>query len=58
VAGTGSCGFTDVGCYVASAITGWFAGLVASAVGPLLTLIGQTALSTPQPGSVPAVRAM
>ena len=43
---------------MASAITGWFAGLVASAAGPLLTLIGQTALSTPQPGTVPAVHAM
>jgi hypothetical protein len=54
-AGTGGCGFLDFTCYVTSAITSWFAGLVKSAVNPLLTLIGQSALSTPQPGSIPAV---
>jgi len=54
-ADTGSCGFLDFTCYVTSAITSWFAGLVKSAVNPLLTLIGQSALSTPQPGSIPAV---
>jgi len=57
-AGTGSCGFLDFTCYVTSAITSWFAGLVKSAVNPLLTLIGQSALSTPQPGSIPAVHTM
>ena len=41
-----------------SAITSWFAGLVRSAVSPLLTLIGQSALSTPQPGAIPAVHTM
>jgi hypothetical protein len=56
--GTGGCGLLDVTCYVSNAITGWFAGLVNSAVNPLLALIGQTALSTPQPGSVPAVQAL
>jgi hypothetical protein len=55
---TSSCGFFDVSCYVTNAITGWFAGLVRSAVNPLLVLIGQTALSTPQPGAIPAVHAM
>ena len=54
-ADTGSCGFLDFTCYVTSAITSWFAGLVKSAVNPLLTLIGKSALSTPQPGSIPAV---
>ena len=52
------CGVFDITCHVTSAITGWFAGLVTSAVNPLLGLIGQTALSTPQPGSVPAVQAL
>ena len=52
------CGVFDVTCHVTSAITGWFAGLVTSAVNPLLGLIGRTALSTPQPGSVPAVQAL
>jgi len=57
-AGTGGCGFFDITCHVTSAITGWFAGLVRSAVNPLLVLIGQSALSTPQPGAVPAVHTM
>ncbi len=57
-AGAGSCGFLDFTCYVTTAITGWFASLVKSAVNPLLTLIGQSALSTPQPGSIPAVHTM
>jgi hypothetical protein len=57
-AGTAGCGFLDVNCYVTSAITSWFAGLVKSAVNPLLTLIGQSALSTPQPGAIPAVHTM
>jgi hypothetical protein len=51
----GGCGWFDFTCDVSHAITSWFAGLVTSAVNPLLTLIGQTALSTPQPGSIPAV---
>jgi hypothetical protein len=57
-AGTAGCGFLDLTCYVSSAITSWFASLVRSAVNPLLTLIGQTALSTPQPGAIPAVHTM
>lgn len=54
----GGCGFFDFTCHVTSAITGWFAGLVRSAVNPLLVLIGQSALSTPQPGAIPAVHTM
>jgi hypothetical protein len=54
--GLGSCGLLDVGCDVSNAITSWFAGLVKSAVNPLLSLIGRTALSTPQPGSIAAVQ--
>ena len=50
--GLGGCGLLDFGCDVSNAITGWFAGLVKSAVNPLLALIGRTALSTPQPGSI------
>ena len=57
-AGTGGCGFLDFNCIVTGSITSWFASLVKSAVNPLLTLIGQTALSTPQPGSIPAVHTM
>jgi hypothetical protein len=51
----GGCGWFDFTCDVSHAITSWFAGLVTSAVNPLLSLIGETALSTPQPGSIPAV---
>jgi hypothetical protein len=53
----GGCGWLDVTCGATHAITGWLAGLVTSAVSPLLSLIGKTALSTPQPGSIPAVSA-
>ena len=56
--GTGGCGLLDFGCYVSNAITSWFAGLVKSAVNPLLALIGRTALSTPQPDSIAAVRTL
>jgi hypothetical protein len=56
--GLGGCGLLDVGCDVSHAITGWFAGLVKSAINPLLALIGRTALSTPQPGSVAAVQTL
>jgi hypothetical protein len=56
--GTGGCGLLDVGCEVSSAITGWFAGLVTSAVNPLLALIGRTALATPQPDSSAPVRTL
>ena len=58
VTGTGGCGLLDFTCEVSSSITSWFASLVKSAVNPLLTLIGQSALSTPQPGSIPAVHTM
>jgi len=56
--GPGGCGLLDFNCYISNAITSWFAGLVKSAVNPLLALIGQTALSTPQPDSIPAVRTL
>jgi hypothetical protein len=56
--GTGGCGLLDFGCYVSNAITSWFASLVKSAVNPLLSLIGRTALSTPQPDSIAAVRTL
>jgi hypothetical protein len=56
------CGLLDFTCHatsaITSAITSWFAGLVRSAVNPLVKLIGQTALSTPQPAAIPAVRTM
>ncbi len=48
----------DFPCQVSQAVTGWFAGLVASALNPVLTVIGRDLLSTPQPGSVPAVAGM
>jgi hypothetical protein len=48
----------DFTCQISQSITGWFAGLVASAINPVLTVIGQDLLSTPQPGSFPAVAGM
>jgi hypothetical protein len=57
-AASSSCGFFDVTCQIASSITGWFAGLIASAVNPLVNFIGSSALSTPQPSSIPAVSSL
>ena len=48
----------DFTCQISQSITGWFAGLVQSAINPVLTVIGQDLLSTPQPGSFPAVAGM
>jgi hypothetical protein len=56
--GTGGCGLLDFNCYISNAITSWFASLVKSAVSLLLALIGRTALSTPQPDSIAAVRTL
>ena len=50
-----SCGFLDVSCEIGNAITSWFAALARDALRPLLTLAGQTLLSSPQPGAIPAV---
>jgi hypothetical protein len=57
-AASGSCGLLDVTCQITSSITGWFAGLVTSAINPLVNFIGQSALSTPQPSSIPAVQSL
>jgi hypothetical protein len=53
-----SCGFLDVSCEIGNAITSWFAALARDALRPLLTLVGETLLSSPQAGSIPAVHAM
>ncbi len=53
-----ACGFLDYTCRISQAVTGWFASLVQSAVNPVLTVIGRDLLSTPQPGSFPAVAGM
>ena len=57
-AASSSCGFFDVTCHITSAITGWFAGLITSAINPLVSFIGSSALSTPQPSSIPAVSSL
>ena len=57
-AASGSCGLLDVTCHVTTAITGWFAGLITSAISPLVNFIGSSVLSTPQPSSVPAVSSL
>ena len=56
--GSSSCGFLDVSCEIGNAITSWFAALARDALRPLLTLAGQTLLSSPQPGAIPAVHSM
>jgi hypothetical protein len=48
----------DFTCQVSQSVTGWFAGLVSSALNPVLAVIGQDLLSTPQPGSFSAVAGM
>jgi hypothetical protein len=53
-----ACGFLDFTCQISQSITSWFASLVDSAINPVLTVIGQDLLSTPQPGSFPAVAGM
>ena len=45
--GGGGCGFFDVTCHITSAIGGWLAGLVTSALNPILDLLGRTVLATP-----------
>jgi len=57
-AASSSCGLLDVTCHITSAITGWFAGLITSAINPLVNFIGSSALSTPQPSSIPAVSSL
>ena len=52
------CGFLDVSCEIGNAVTSWFAALARDALKPLLTLAGQTLLSSPQAGAIPAVHAM
>ena len=53
-----ACGFLDYTCQISQSITSWFASLVESAVNPVLGIIGNDLLSTPQPGSFPAVTGM
>jgi hypothetical protein len=43
---------------VSSAVNSWFSGLVSSAINPLIGVVGNDLLSTPQPGSFPAVTSM
>jgi len=58
VADSSSCGLLDVSCEIGNAITSWFAALASDALKPLLTLVGETLLSSPQPGAIPAVHSM
>jgi hypothetical protein len=53
-----SCGFLDVSCEIGNAVTSWFAALASNALQPLLTLVGETLLSSPQAGAIPAVHSM
>ena len=53
-----ACGLLDFTCRISQSISNWFAGLVESAVNPVLAVTGNDLLSTPQPGSFPAVTGM
>jgi len=48
------CAFWNISCQVDA----WFSGLIVSALTPLLNVVGQTGLSTPQVSSAPAVSGM
>jgi hypothetical protein len=53
-AAIGGCAFWDVSCEIDS----WFSSLIVSALKPLLGVVAQTGLSTPDLGSLPAVGGM
>lgn len=54
--GEGSeCGVRNISACVAEAIDGFFQRLVESALNPLLDLLSQTLLTTPEPGDLPRV---
>ena len=49
------CGVRNISACVAEAIDGFFQRLVESALNPLLDLLSQTLLTTPEPGDLPRV---
>ncbi|WP_245976521.1 type IV secretion system protein, partial [Amycolatopsis palatopharyngis] len=51
----GECGITDPIACVTEAIDEFFRNLVADALNPLLELLGQTLLTTPEPSALPSV---
>ncbi len=53
--GDSDCGIRNISGCVANAIDGFFARLVDSALNPLLELLSQTLLTTPEPGDLPRV---
>lgn len=54
-AGESDCGVTNISGCVATAIDGFFQRLVDSALNPLLRLLSQTLLTTPEPGDLPQI---
>jgi hypothetical protein len=56
--GGAGCGLLDVSCEITTAMTSFAAGLARAVLHPVLGLIGETLLSSPQAGSLPAVRDM
>jgi hypothetical protein len=49
------CGITNISGCLSGALTGFFRGLVADALNPLLDLLGRTLLTTPEPDVLPSV---
>ncbi|MEU7628648.1 hypothetical protein AB0C34_01495 [Nocardia sp. NPDC049220] len=56
--GAGECGVSNISGCVAKAIDGFFERVVDSALDPLLGLVSQTLLTTPEPGDLPQVGAL
>ncbi|MFD3596409.1 hypothetical protein ACFWU5_27120 [Nocardia sp. NPDC058640] len=53
--GDSECGVTDIEGCVANAVDGFFLRVVDSALNPLLELLGETFLATPEPSDLPRV---
>lgn len=53
--GEAECGVSEIAACVAGAIDGFFQRLAESALNPLLDLLSQTLLSTPEPGDLPKI---
>ncbi|PKV80509.1 conjugal transfer protein TrbL family protein [Nocardia fluminea] len=54
-AGSAECGVTDINGCVENAIDGFFQRLVDSALDPLLELLSETLLTTPEPSEIPQI---
>ncbi|MCP2290792.1 hypothetical protein APR08_003720 [Nocardia amikacinitolerans] len=56
--GSAECGVTNIDGCVENAIDGFFQRIVESALNPLLELLSETLLTTPEPGQIPEIGAL